>query len=205
MQKKVFSCFLFVISILCVPVMGKDFKLIKVHAPNSFVKSVCGDKLKMTESVLFVEVQAGRNIVWRSKAQNFGGNKSDFYFYENFEIDEKENNVIIRILVGEKEAYERGLRAGAGAAGGAGIGALIGAIGAGICTGGLGAPAGAAIGALIGGAGGAAVVQLLPIEGNREVHSFAFYSLYSISGNHSHDCGNVDILHDGMKIELEIK
>ena len=205
MQKKMFGCFLILSSLLCLNIMGKEFKLVSVHAPNSYIKTACGDKLKMTESVLFVEVQAGDDIVWRSRGQSIGGNKSDFYFNQKFEIDDREDSVIIKIVVGEKEAYERSMRAGAGAAGGAGIGAIIGAIGAGIFTGGLGAPAGAAIGALIGGAGGAAVVQLLPVEGNREVQSFAFYSLYSVSGKHSRDCGNGDILSDGKKIEIEIK
>ena len=205
MEKRMFRYLLLLSSLLCIQATAKDFKLVSVQAPNSYIKSACGDKLKMAQTVLYVEVQAGSDVIWRSKGQSIAGIKSSFYFNEKFSINDKESNVVIRILVGEKEAFERGLRAGAGAAGGAGIGALIGGIAAGVCTGGLGAPAGAGIGAIIGGAGGAAVVQLLPIEGSREVQSFAFYSLSGVSGKHSRDCGNGDILADGQKIEIEIK
>lgn len=205
MQKKMLVCFLVLSSLLCFQAFAKDFKLISVEAPNSYVRNACGDKFKLAKTVLYVEVQAGSDVVWRSKGQSIAGYKSSYHFNEKFSIDDNESNVVIRIMVGEKEAVERGLRAAGGAAGGAGIGALIGAIAAGVCTGGLGAPAGAAIGAAIGGASGAAVVQFAPIEGSREVQSFAFYSLSGVSGKHSRDCGNGDILADGQKIEIEIK
>lgn len=205
MQKKMLVCFILMSSLLCIQVVAADFRLMSVHAPKSYIMSACGDKLKMSKTVLYVEVEADSSIICRTKAQGIGGNKSDFYFNDSFSIDDNVNNVVIRILVGEKEAVERGMRAGAGAAGGAGIGAIIGGIAAGIFTGGLGAPAGAAIGAAIGGASGAAVVQLLPIEGSREIQSFAFYSLSSIPGKHFRDCGNGDVLSDGQKIEIVIQ
>ena len=206
MQKKMFVCFMFLSSLLCLHAMAKDFKLIRVHAPNSYIKTACGSKYKFTETVLFVEVQIGAKTVWRSEPQSIaGGTKSDFYFFENFTIGDNDNNAVIKILVGEKQAHEQRMRTGTGAAGGAGIGAAIGAIAAGFCSGGLGAPAGAAIGALIGSIGGGGAAYLLPVEGDREVHSFAFHSLYDIQGKHSHDCERGDFLSDGQKIEIEIE
>ena len=207
MQKRVLVCFLFLSTVLCLQGLAKEFKLVSVHAPNSFIQSVCGDAKwhTMTNPQLYVVVQAGE-FSWHSQGQDIGGNKNDFYFQkEKFKIDDNASDIIIKILVGEKERIVRSKRAGGGAIAGGLAGAGVGAVGAGACSGGLGAPAGAAIGFIVGAIVGAGSTQLLPVEGSREVQSFPFYSVYSVSGTHSRDCNSGDILSDGKTIKLVIE
>ena len=106
MKKRVLVCFLFLSTVLCLQGLAKEFKLVSVHAPNSFIQSVCGETKwhTMTMPQLYVEVQAGE-FTWRSKGQDIAGNKNDFYFKkEKFEIDDNTSGIIISIFVGEKES-----------------------------------------------------------------------------------------------------
>ena len=202
--------------VLCLEVMAQDHTLVSFRAPESYIKTVCGEKHRFSETSVFAELLVDGEIVWRSKTLPFVGNRDAYYFNEELTMkdDWKYSHLVVRVLIGEDKDLERNynIAAGAagGAAGGAGVGAIIGAIAATVFTGGLGAPAGAAIGAAIGGgggalAGGAVAGVFIPVEGARELSSFEFLSVDDMPGKHVRNINIGDILSDGKVVELEIK
>ncbi len=203
--------------VLCLQVMARDLTLVSFRAPESYIKTVCGEKHKFSETRVFAELLVDGEIVWRSsKALPFVGNRDAYYFNEELTMKDnwKNSHLVVRVLIGEdkdlEHIYNIGAGVAGGAVGGAGVGAMIGAFAAGVVTGGLGAPAGAAIGAAIGGGGGAVAGGVvagvfIPVEGARELSSFEFLAVDDMPGTHARKINIGDILSDGKVIELEIK